>query len=63
VPAGHLGLAGMEARALRIRASFACRSVSGKGHDHRGRVPKSVLAPVAAEAGAQPAADASIRDR
>ena len=39
VPAGHLGLAGMQARAARIGASFGCRSVTGQGHDDRGGRP------------------------
>ena len=40
VPAGHLGLAGMEARAARIGATFACRSVSGKGTTIEVLVPR-----------------------
>ncbi len=64
VPAGHLGLAGMEARALRIGASFACRTVSGKGTTIEVVVPRSVIAPAGAEPGPrQAAADPSIRDR
>ena len=64
VPAGHLGLAGMEARALRIGASFACRSVSGKGTTIEVVVPRSVITPAGGETGPrQAAADPSIRDR
>ncbi len=64
VPAGHLGLAGMEARALRIGASFACRSVSGKGTTIEVVVPRAVAAPAGAETGTrQEALDQSIRDR
>ena len=31
VPDGHLGLAGMQARAARIGGTFSCRSEIGKG--------------------------------
>ena len=37
VPDGHLGLAGMRARADRVGATFACESRPGSGHLHRGR--------------------------
>jgi signal transduction histidine kinase len=64
VPAGHLGLAGMEARALRIGASFACRSVSGKGTTIEVVVPLSVATVAGTETGSrQTAADPPIRDR
>ena len=33
VPDGHLGLAGMRARAARIGGTFSCRSELGEGDD------------------------------
>ncbi len=65
VPAGHLGLAGMEARAARIGATFTCRSDPGKGTTIEVLVP--LTAPVAAGTEQEPhrraAPAASIRDR
>ena len=65
VPAGHLGLAGMQARATRIGASFSCKSVSGKGTTIEVVVPDAVAVEGAAEPGKRRAraADPSIRDR
>ena len=61
VPDGHLGLAGMRARAAKIGARFSCRSVPGEGTTIEVVVPDAAIAalgapPVSAEA-------ASIRDR
>ena len=62
VPDGHLGLAGMRARAAKIGARFSCRSVPGEGTTievvvpRRGDRARSVPRRSAAEA-------ASIRDR
>ena len=39
VPDGHLGLAGMRARADKIEARFSVWSVPGRGHTDRGRRP------------------------
>ena len=39
VPEGHLGLAGMRARADRIGARFSVKSVPGSGDHDRGRRP------------------------
>jgi PAS domain S-box-containing protein len=65
VPAGHLGLAGMQARATRIGASFSCKSVSGKGTTIEVMVPDAVAVEGAAEPAKRRrrAADPSIRDR
>ena len=65
VPAGHLGLAGMQARAARIGASFTCRSVAGTGTTIEVVVPDSVAAAVGTDPGARrgPVPDPSIRDR
>ena len=63
VPAGHLGLAGMESRASRIGATFSCKSQPGKG------TTIEVLVPDVAAAGTEtgthrgPAPNPSIRDR
>ncbi len=65
VPAGHLGLAGMQARASRIGATFVCRSVSGKGTTVEVVVPDAIAVAVGAEPDMHrdPAPDPSIRDR
>jgi signal transduction histidine kinase len=59
VPDGHLGLAGMRARADKIGARLTVRSVTGEGTVIEVVVPNAVIA-----AGATPAATeaASIRD-
>ena len=44
-PAGHLGLAGMRARAVRIGATFTCRSAEGKGTTVEILVPAAVVDP------------------
>ncbi len=64
VPAGHLGLAGMEARAARIGATFTCKSVPGKGTTIEVLVPDATLG-AGSEPGARrgPAPTPSIRDR
>jgi signal transduction histidine kinase len=65
VPAGHLGLAGMQARATRIGASFSCKSVSGKGTTIEVVVPDGAAVAGGAEPGTRrgPATDPPIRDR
>jgi PAS domain S-box-containing protein len=65
VPAGHLGLAGMEARAARIGATFSCRSEAGKGTTIEVLVPEVASVAAGAETGTHrgPAPDPSIRDR
>ena len=65
VPAGHLGLAGMQARAARIGASFTCRSVPGKGTTIEVVVPEAVAVAGASEPSGRrdPTPTASIRDR
>jgi len=60
VPAGHLGLTGMQARATKIGARFACRSVSGEGTTIEVVVPTAAIA--AGGATPVPAGPASIRD-
>ena len=65
VPAGHLGLTGMEARASRIGARFSCKSVPGKGTTVEVLVPEAASAAVGSEPGVRRGAtpEASIRDR
>jgi PAS domain S-box-containing protein len=60
VPDGHLGLAGMRARADKIGARFTCRSVPGQGTTIEVAVPDAAIA----AGGAAPAlaGAASIRD-
>jgi PAS domain S-box-containing protein len=60
VPDGHLGLAGMRARAAKVGARFSCRSVPGEGTTIEVVVPEAAIA--ALGAGAEPAEPASIRD-
>jgi signal transduction histidine kinase len=60
VPAGHLGLAGMQARATKIGARFSCRSVPGEGTTIEVIVPSVAIA--AGAAAPVPAGSASIRD-
>jgi PAS domain S-box-containing protein len=52
VPDGHLGLAGMRARADRIGARFACRSEPGRGTTIEIDVPDEAIAAAAAVPGA-----------
>jgi PAS domain S-box-containing protein len=60
VPTGHLGLAGMQSRATKVGAKFACRSAPGSGTTVEVTVPNAAIA----AAGAAPVAVAagSIRD-
>ena len=60
VPDGHLGLAGMRARADKIGAQFSCRSEPGQGTTIEVFVPDQAIA----AAGTAPAvaAGAAIRD-
>jgi signal transduction histidine kinase len=58
---GHLGLAGMRARAAKIGASFSCRSVPGEGTTIEVVVPDAAIAALGAPP--VPAEAASIRDR
>jgi PAS domain S-box-containing protein len=44
VPAGHLGLAGMQARATKIGARFTCRSEPGSGTTVEVTVPNAAIA-------------------
>jgi signal transduction histidine kinase len=64
VPDGHLGLAGMRARADRLGATFACMSRPGGGTTIEVTVPTDAI--LAANGGlpvdAAPAASGSIRD-
>jgi signal transduction histidine kinase len=64
VPDGHLGLAGMRARAERLGATFACESRQGSGTTIEVTVPeRSILeANDGQPVDAAPAASASIRD-
>jgi signal transduction histidine kinase len=60
VPDGHLGLAGMRARAAKIGGRFTCRSTPGEGTTIEVFVPDAAIA-----AGGEPPAPAdpaSIRD-
>jgi PAS domain S-box-containing protein len=60
VPDGHLGLAGMRARADKIGAAFSCRSVPGQGTTIEVVVPDAAIA----QAGppARPVVTDAIRD-
>jgi PAS domain S-box-containing protein len=60
VPTGHLGLAGMQSRATKVGARFACRSVPGEGTTVEVTVPNAAIA----AAGAAPVGmgSGSIRD-
>jgi signal transduction histidine kinase len=60
VPTGHLGLAGMQARATKIGAKFACHSESGIGTTIEVTVPTSAIK--AAGAAPAPGERPSIRD-
>ena len=60
VPDGHLGLAGMRARADRIRATFSCRSEPGKGTTIEVIVPESAIAEAGLATG--PLDSSAIRD-
>jgi len=64
VPDGHLGLAGMRARADKIDARFSVKSVPGEGTTIEVVVPNGALAAAGAAADAAPplADPASIRD-
>jgi signal transduction histidine kinase len=66
VPDGHLGLAGMQARADRIGARFTCISTPGRGATVAVTVPGAVIAELGASAAEEPLASttgsASIRD-
>jgi PAS domain S-box-containing protein len=65
VPDGHLGLAGMRARADRIGAEFSCASRPGEGTTVEVRMAADTLAELASAAGLRPptaAEAASIRD-
>ena len=55
VPDGHLGLAGMRARADKIGASFQVTSKPGAGTTIEVTVPESVIASVAAASPPSPA--------
>jgi hypothetical protein len=71
VPDGHLGLAGMRARADRVGASFACESQPGTGTSIEVGLGPAALAELRTAAGAGdsmtrgavPVATPSIRDR
>jgi signal transduction histidine kinase len=60
VPDGHLGLAGMRARADRIGAEFGCRSEPGKGTTIEVVVPDAAIGGARATAG--PTASSATRD-
>jgi signal transduction histidine kinase len=60
VPDGHLGLAGMRARAERIGAQFGCRTEPGKGTTIEVVVPEAALERAGATTG--PAVSNAIRD-
>jgi PAS domain S-box-containing protein len=60
VPTGHLGLAGMQARATKIDARFACRSVPGEGTTIEVTVPNAAIA--GGGAVPEPLEAVSIRD-
>lgn len=66
VPDGHLGLAGMRARAERIGATFSCTSGQGRGTTVEVRVPARVIEDQAVATAGSPSATAaasmSIRD-
>jgi signal transduction histidine kinase len=58
VPDGHLGLAGMRARAERVGATFACESQAGAGTSIEVAFGSEALAALRAAA---PAGDAAVR--
>ena len=60
VPDGHLGLAGMRARAEKIGAQFGCRTNPGKGTTIEVVVPEAAVERAGATAG--PAVSNAIRD-
>jgi PAS domain S-box-containing protein len=60
VPDGHLGLAGMRARADRIGATFSCRSEPGSGTTIEVTVPAAAIAEAGLPTG--PAESSAIRD-
>jgi signal transduction histidine kinase len=60
VPTGHLGLAGMQSRATKVGARFACRSVPGEGTTVEVTVPNAAIA--AAGAAPMGTGSGSIRD-
>jgi signal transduction histidine kinase len=60
VPDGHLGLAGMRARADRIGATFSCRSVPGQGTTIEVLVPEVAIAEAGLPTG--PPESSAIRD-
>ena len=60
VPDGHLGLAGMRARADRIGAEFTCRSAPGRGTTIEVVVPEATIDAAGAPTG--PAVSSAIRD-
>ena len=64
VPEGHLGVAGMRARADRLGATFSCASGAGRGTTVEVAIGRDALAALAAASTSTPAAaeDASIRD-
>jgi signal transduction histidine kinase len=59
VPDGHLGLAGMRARADKIGARFACRSERGQGTTIEVDVPDEAIAAAGPVSG--PVQDTTIR--
>jgi PAS domain S-box-containing protein len=65
VAAGHLGIAGMQARATRIGATFACRSQTGRGTTIEVHVPDAAAGPVDVTDGSRrgPEPSVSVRDR
>jgi nitrate/nitrite-specific signal transduction histidine kinase len=65
VPDGHLGLAGMRARAERVGAEFSCTSAEGQGTTVEVRIGSDALAALEAAAGMRASTTpepASIRD-
>lgn len=65
VPDGHLGLAGMRARAEKIGATFSCRSKPGQGTTIEVRVPDGAIAAAGTAPGGTHGTTAAgaIRDR
>ena len=55
VPDGHLGLAGMRARAERVGAEFSCISAAGRGTTVEVQMGSEALAALEAAAGMRPA--------
>ncbi|HEY6014706.1 MAG TPA: ATP-binding protein, partial [Candidatus Limnocylindrales bacterium] len=54
VPDGHLGLAGMRARADKIGARFSCRSEPGQGTTIEVEVPEEAIAAAGPVSGPSP---------